>query len=228
MSRPLFLLYTCRKNLAKAEACLRTWAKKEKDLLIITDEALPVPARQEIIASHGYQHLCEKTCLMWETIATKHLGDYGHFVKVDDDTFVFTNNLKRRLHESTADFFGNWQRWRSPEPGIIKWVTGSFYGLSAKSVEVLAEQLKKPSERAEFIGRGPAEDVSVSAILAKKQIAPAAWPGMFVQEHRQTLRSLMFRPREPISVTNLTPTQMRLVYGLAQIRQGGWVRPFFR
>lgn len=205
----LYLLYSCLKNKEKAGSCLSTWAKQCEDLVLVTDESMDLHQPEMLVASRGYENLCQKTCLMWEQAYERYGKEYDYFVKVDDDTYVFFENLAEKLSADRPQFFGNYSRWRSPDPSIIKWITGSFYGLSQATLRHLIGQLKSSTKRKEFLARGPAEDVAVSVLLSEGGIEPVEWSGIFISERKKTLRTLLRNPNEIISVTNLTPTQVR-------------------
>lgn len=207
----LYLLYSCKKNKKKATACLSTWAKKCENAVVVTDEPMFARQAEMVVDSRGYEKLCEKTCLMWEQVSRRFGKEFDYFVKVDDDTYVFPENLERKLASDRPQFFGNYSRWRSPDPAIIKWITGSFYGFSQTTLRKLVDQLSEPKNRDEFLARGPAEDVAVSVVLSQLGIEPIEWSGMFISERKKTLQTLFERPAEIISVTNLTPMEIRIM-----------------
>lgn len=207
--KALYLLYSCIKNKKKAASCLSTWAKQCEDLILVTDESMALHLPEMVVASRGYENLCQKTCLMWEQAYERYGKEFDYFVKVDDDTYVFPENLEKKLLADRPQFFGNYSRWRSSDPSIIKWIAGSFYGLSQKSLTLMIDQLKSLEKRKEFLARGPAEDVAVSVLLSEGGIEPVEWGGIFISERKKTLRALLRSPNEIISVTNLTPTRIQ-------------------
>jgi len=178
---------------------------------LVTDESIFLGQKEMVVASRGYENLCQKTCLMWEQVWQDFGEKFDYFVKVDDDTYVFPENLKRNLAADRPEFFGNYSRWRSPDPTIIKWITGSFYGFSQKTLQKLIVELRAPKVRDEFLSRGPAEDVAVSVVLSQLGIEPIEWSGMFISERKKTLKTLFRNPGEMISVTNLTPMEIRIL-----------------
>jgi hypothetical protein len=206
----LYLLYSCKKNKKKATACLSTWAKKCENAVVVTDEPMFARQAEMLVDSRGYEKLCEKTCLMWEQAWERFGKEFDYFVKVDDDTYVFPENLERKLASDRPQFFGNYSRWRSPDPSIIKWVTGSFYGVSNPTLHKMVGELGQTIPRNQFLARG-AEDVAVSVLLAELGIVPIEWDGIYISERKKTLKTLFERPAEIISVTNLTPIEIRII-----------------
>lgn len=209
--RVLYLLYTFEKNIKKAQACLKTWAKNCKNVVVVSNKQKNLNYSHLIVKSDGYENLSEKTCLMWEQVWHRYGQEFDYFVKVDDDTYVFPDNLERNLASDRPEFFGNYSRWRSPDSVIIKWITGSFYGFSQKTLQKMVIRLKEPKVRNEFLDRGPAEDVAVSVVLSELGIEPIEWSGIYICERQKTLKAFFSNPGEMISVTNLTPMEIKIM-----------------
>lgn len=178
---------------------------------MVTDESIYSGRSEMVVASRGYENLCHKTCLMWEQVWQHYGEEFDYFVKVDDDTYVFPDNLERKLASDRPEFFGNYSRWRSPDSVVIKWITGSFYGCSQKTLHKMVVRLKEPKVRNEFLGRGPAEDVAVSVVLSELGIEPIEWSGIYICERQETLKTFFSNPGEMISVTNLTPMEIKIM-----------------
>ena len=212
MGKTLFILYTCIQKKCQVTAWLKGWSSPATSLLIVTDKHLPFPQKQEVVESSGYQSLAEKTCLMWEQVYRKFGSKYDYFVKVDDDTFVFRENLLAKIQETLPEFFGNYSRWRTSQTEGINWVSGSLYGLSKTALKELVHYLKDPNKRKTFISRGPAEDVSVSVAMAEMGIQPTEWPGIFISEKTKSLKTFFSHPQEIISITNLQPIEIQAIY----------------
>lgn len=214
MGKTLFILYTCIQKKCQVTAWLKGWSSPATSLLIVTDKHLPFPQKQEVVESFGYQSLAEKTCLMWEQVYRKFGSKYDYFVKIDDDTFVFRENLLAKIQETLPEFFGNYSRWRTSQTEGINWVSGSLYGLSKTALEKLVHYLKDPNKRKTFINRGPAEDVSVSVAMAEMGIQPTEWPGIFISEKTKTVFTLLFKPLKIISITNLKPSELLIFHSI--------------
>ena len=218
MNEVLFLLYTCRRNRERASACLRTWGKHLQNLIVITDKELSLNCKQEIIASEGYEKLCEKSLLMWEMAAKKYKHRYRYFIKVDDDTLIFPERVCKKLMEQKWEFFGNAKKYFKSEDQGHPWITGCFYGLSRQGLESLMRAVSKKAGRKKFISRGSAEDVSVSVCLAEKGIGASHWDEVLILDSKKKLKEAILN-KKIVSVNSLKPWQMKLMSAWMKIQQ---------
>ncbi|NDD53757.1 hypothetical protein EBZ39_07745 [bacterium] len=217
MNSALFLLYTCRKHLKKTRACLETWGQACDHLLVITDEHLPIARPQEVIASFGYEKLCEKTLLMWNLIYKKYGHQYAYFVKVDDDTFVDPKKISCFLKKQPegADYLGNTSYWSQIHGKEVTWAAGSMYIISQRALRHIANLFP---HLAEFSAKyGSAEDVAVAHLLGEQNI--------HCQNIHQHLLNVSFKQLSKIndhtfSVSALTPARMVLLYFVWKISKG--------
>lgn len=217
MDNTLVLLYSCKLNLKKVKTCLNTWAEKIPHLLLICDEVLDFPVPQLVVPSFGYQKLSEKTALMWKMLPIELSTKYEYFLKVDDDTCFFPQRMSRKTTQEKWEFFGNTKRHKKPNPADIDWVNGSSYGLSKKAAQKLREALHDGSSFKKFCRHGPAEDVATSLLLKEQGIGAQHWDEMYVQEARRLLRNILLRKTGVITVANLTPAQMRILWLLRKV-----------
>ena len=212
LNETLFLLYSYRKNLKKVRACLRSWGRDVKNLLLVTDEKQPLPCEQEVIPSRGYENLCEKTLLMWNLVYKNH-NSFRYFIKVDDDTLIFPKLLRAKLLHQSWEFFGNVRQYYKPNLDKKPWITGCFYGLSFSTLEVLFRTLQDRREKEKFLLRNSAEDVSISMALADQGIVSTHWDEILIATGPKGLLKSLFK-KNLIAISPLKTWQMPLLYSL--------------
>jgi len=191
---------------------MQTWASNLHDLILVSDSELPLGNPQLIVPSFGYKNLSQKTALMWKMMPEEKYLKYDYFLKIDDDTCLFSSNLQKKLAHIKDEFFGNTKRHKKINTPDIDWVNGSSYGLSKKAAQKLREALHDGSRFKEFCRHGPAEDVATSLLLKEQGIGAQHWDEMYVQEARRLLRNILLRKTGVITVANLTPAQMRILW----------------
>jgi glycoprotein-N-acetylgalactosamine 3-beta-galactosyltransferase len=86
----------------RARAVNSTWAPRCDKFSFISEysndtKGLPIAPLANI--SSGYGHLTQKTTLAFHYVYEKYLNDFDWFVKADDDTYIFVDNLKSFLKE---------------------------------------------------------------------------------------------------------------------------------
>jgi hypothetical protein len=86
----------------RARAVNSTWAPRCDKFSFISEysndtKGLPIAPLANI--SSGYGHLTQKTTLALHYVYEKYLNDFDWFVKADDDTYIFVDNLKSFLKE---------------------------------------------------------------------------------------------------------------------------------
>jgi len=171
----LIILYTCKKNYLKKEACKNTWLKKFANKIIVTDESKKTP-RQIYINSFGYKNLTSKSIKMWKTIYKKYGKKYKYFIKVDDDTFVIHRHLfSKNTKIKNGEYFGNSTYWSKKNKKKEFWPAGSFYVLSNLALSKLVETNSKEVQK--IYKFGPAEDFAIALLLRKKNIKLTNFPG---------------------------------------------------
>jgi glycoprotein-N-acetylgalactosamine 3-beta-galactosyltransferase len=89
----------------RARAVNLTWAPRCDKFSFISEysndtKGLPIAPIANILP--GYEHLTQKTALALHYLYENFLNDYDWFVKADDDTYLFVENLKSFLKEQNA------------------------------------------------------------------------------------------------------------------------------
>lgn len=115
LPRILCLILTSPKNfLTRAQAVNDTWGPRCDGYFFITEypqenatiaefnitEQLPIAPIENLIP--GYEHLTHKTRLAFLFAYDNYLNDFDWFVKADDDTYLFVDNLKAFLRKQNA------------------------------------------------------------------------------------------------------------------------------
>lgn len=89
----------------RARAVNLTWASRCDKFAFISDysndtQGLPIAPIANI--TPGYEHLTQKTTLALHYVYEHFINDIDWFVKADDDTYIFVENLKEFLTEQNA------------------------------------------------------------------------------------------------------------------------------
>jgi glycoprotein-N-acetylgalactosamine 3-beta-galactosyltransferase len=89
----------------RARAVNSTWAPRCDKFSFISEYSndtkdLPIAPIANI--SSGYGHLTQKTTLALHYVYENHLNDFDWFVKADDDTYLFVENLKSFLKDQNS------------------------------------------------------------------------------------------------------------------------------
>ena len=92
-----FIITTPRYFDTRARAVNQTWAPRCDGYSFISEysndtKGLPIAPIANIIP--GYEHLTRKSTLAFHYVYKHFLNDYDWFVKADDDTYLFIENLK--------------------------------------------------------------------------------------------------------------------------------------
>ena len=98
------MVLTCQQNLnTKARAVQTTWAKDCDETLFISDRAnASFPALE--FGQTGRNFLWSKTREVFLLAFKNYLTDFDWFVKADDDTYFFINNLKKLTSEMNPHY----------------------------------------------------------------------------------------------------------------------------
>jgi glycoprotein-N-acetylgalactosamine 3-beta-galactosyltransferase len=114
-TRVLCLILTSPQNfLTRAKAVNETWAPRCNGYFFITEhipksltheqlkftEQVPIAPIKNI--TPGYEHLTQKSTLAFLFAYENYLNDFDWFVKADDDTYLFVDNLKTFLSEQNS------------------------------------------------------------------------------------------------------------------------------
>jgi glycoprotein-N-acetylgalactosamine 3-beta-galactosyltransferase len=86
----------------RARAVNSTWGRRCDGLFFITEssndtQGLPVAPIANITS--GYEHLTQKIVSALQYAYEYHFNNFDWFVKADDDTYIFMENLKRFLRK---------------------------------------------------------------------------------------------------------------------------------
>jgi glycoprotein-N-acetylgalactosamine 3-beta-galactosyltransferase len=100
-----FILTTPKYFDTRARAVNLTWAPRCDKFSFISEysndtKGLPIAPIANL--SSGYRHLTQKTTLALHYVYENFLNDYDWFVKADDDTYLFVENLKSFLKEQNT------------------------------------------------------------------------------------------------------------------------------
>jgi len=112
--RILCLILTSPKNfLTKTIAVNKTWAQRCDGYFFITEspsdnlslafnisKQLPIASIKNITA--GYEHLTQKSVLAFLFAYEHHFNDFDWFIKADDDTYLFVDNLRTFLSDKNS------------------------------------------------------------------------------------------------------------------------------
>ena len=99
----------------RARAVNSTWGRRCDGLFFITEssndtQSLPIAPIANI--TPGYEHLTQKTVSALQYAYEYHFNKYDWFVKADDDTYIFMENLKAFLAKQN-----------SSEPVTFGWIS---------------------------------------------------------------------------------------------------------
>jgi hypothetical protein len=89
----------------RARAVNSTWGRRCDGLFFITEssndsQGLPIAPIANI--TPGYEHLTQKTVLALQYAYEYHFNNFDWFVKADDDTYIFMENLKAFLRQQNS------------------------------------------------------------------------------------------------------------------------------
>lgn len=184
------IILTQHKNLmTKAKAVRDTWAKKCDDYKFIlkfpnttlhtelsklgllqknelnaieTDHLLEPPG----IVNDTYRKITDKVYLTFKYLHKKH-NDYDWYLKTDDDTFIFVDNLRKFLVDKNPTRYYGKTFYRSSEN--VYNTGGAGYVLSNYALNKLGSRLQ---ENYTFCPNSGFEDVDMAACLRKLNIRP--------------------------------------------------------
>jgi hypothetical protein len=110
-----FVLTTPKYFDTRARAVNSTWGRRCNGLFFITESSndthgLPIAPIANI--TPGYDHLTQKTVLALQYGYKYHFNNFDWFVKADDDTYIFMENLKAFLRKQD-----------SSEPVTFGWIS---------------------------------------------------------------------------------------------------------
>src|SRR4030042_3721253 len=95
-------VYTCGKYSKRANAIAQTWGKGVPCIHYITDtNGMNLPNAVNF-GKFEYKDLVSKSLLMWKYAYEKYGNSKKWFLKIDDDSYLFFDNLIRTL--SAFDF----------------------------------------------------------------------------------------------------------------------------
>jgi glycoprotein-N-acetylgalactosamine 3-beta-galactosyltransferase len=104
--RILCLISTSPKYFAtRASAVNQTWAPRCDKFTFISEysndtKGLPIAPIANI--TPGYDHLTQKSALAFHYVYENFINDFDWFVKADDDTYLFVENLKSFLKDKNT------------------------------------------------------------------------------------------------------------------------------
>jgi glycoprotein-N-acetylgalactosamine 3-beta-galactosyltransferase len=89
----------------RARAVNSTWGRRCDGLFFITElsndtQGLPIAPIANL--TPGYEHLTQKTVLALQYAYEYHFNNFDWFVKADDDTYIFMENLKEFLRQQNT------------------------------------------------------------------------------------------------------------------------------
>ena len=192
---------------------MKTWGKDIPCLYIITDEDIPNTPNSINIGNYSYDQLTMKSYLMWE-FAFNHFGaDKKWFIKIDDDSYLFYDNLFSKL--SSLDF---------EKPHVLGEVTGSINKdwiqggpgivLSRDSLEKLIHDLDQNPEQKQFFQEYPlGEDVAISKAFKRMKISLTDVSG-FYSTSRCSFRDM----ENTIAIHPIKPISMRVLHLVTKFR----------
>lgn len=206
-NRVLFILYTCKKNIKKTSACLKTSLRNKTNFVVVTDEQKK--AKNYIFNDvSGYNKLTKKSLIMWQQIYKKYKRKYDYFVKFDDDTFIdviaIENHLIKVGHKKC--YLGNKSHWSRINKKKEIWPAGSLYILGNKALEKLVQaplEINKISD-----SFGSKEDVAIAHLLQQKSIVCKDLPNHLLSYPFDRLDKI---PPNIFSISQLSPLRMFLL-----------------
>ena len=84
----------------RTRAVNSTWGRRCNALFFITEpsnDTQGLPIAPIVNITPGYEHLTQKTVLALQYAYEHHFSHFDWFVKADDDTYIFMENLKKFL-----------------------------------------------------------------------------------------------------------------------------------
>ncbi|CAF1330660.1 unnamed protein product [Adineta steineri] len=152
----------------RTRAVLSTWGRRCDSLYFITESSndthdLPIAPIANI--TPGYEHLTQKTVLALQYAYEYHFNDFDWFVKADDDTYIFMENLKTFLSKQDTT-----------EPVSFGWISkgydyhqgGASYVLSREALKRFNEGHQKPNTTCRKYGGH--EDIEIRACLRSEGV----------------------------------------------------------
>ncbi|CAF1473450.1 unnamed protein product [Rotaria sordida] len=152
----------------RARAVNSTWGRRCDGLFFITEssndtEGLPIASIANI--TPGYEHLTQKTVLALKYAYEYHFNNFDWFVKADDDTYIFMENLKAFLRNQNTS-----------EPITFGWISkgydyhqgGASYVLSREALKRFNQGHQKPNTTCRKYGGH--EDIEIRACLRSEGV----------------------------------------------------------
>ncbi|CAF1285827.1 unnamed protein product [Adineta steineri] len=167
--RVLCLVLTAPKYFdTRTRAVLSTWGRRCNGLFFITEssndtQGLPIAPIANI--TPGYEHLTQKTVLALQYAYEYHFNNFDWFVKADDDTYIFMENLKMFLSKQNTSkpvSFG----WVSKIKGYLQ--GGASYVLSREALKRFNQGLQKPNTMCRKYDGD--EDIEIRACLRSEGV----------------------------------------------------------
>ena len=185
-----FILTTPKYYDTRARAVNSTWAPRCDRFSFISEysnDTKGLPIIPIVNLTPGYAHLTQKSTLAFHYIYENFLNDYDWFVKTDDDTYLFVENLRLFLSKQN-----------SSEPitfgyNIREYVSNVFhsggggYVLSREAVKRFYQAHQKPNTTCAKDGGG--EDVEIAKCLRTAGV----YPGKSIDKYnRERFHALSF------------------------------------
>ncbi|CAF3933746.1 unnamed protein product [Adineta steineri] len=163
-----FVLTTPKNFDSRTRAVNLTWGRRCDGLFFITEpsndtQGLPIAPIANI--TPGYEHLTQKVVLALQYAYEYHFNNFDWFVKADDDTYIFMENLKTFLSKQNTS-----------EPVSFGWISkgydyhqgGASYVLSREALKRFNQGLQKPNATCHKYGGH--EDIEIRACLRSEGV----------------------------------------------------------
>ena len=106
---------TCKKNKDRANTIKETWAKRVPDIHYMTDEDTNELPNAVNLGPINYNQLSLKSWEIWKFAYKKYNNKKKWFLKIDDDSYLFLNNLVKTLskYDYTKPWYmGDYDDWK--------------------------------------------------------------------------------------------------------------------